>query len=98
MEARQVVRTEKQVMWPGGLHPHVAALILENGCRIEAADAILRLDIRTAAYTVIVDGRPADVAVERCERCELDHLYTVRDTTLHQHLLALPEPQGLAES
>lgn len=97
MEARQVVRTEKQMMWPGGLHPHVAALVLDDGRRIEAAEAILKLDIRTAAYTVIVDGRAADVAVERCERCALDHLYTVRDTAARQHLLNLPEVTDLAE-
>ncbi len=97
MEARQVVRTERQTMWPGGLHSHVAALILDDGRRIEAAEAILRLDIRAAAYTVIVDGRASDVAVERCERCEIDHLYTERHTAAMQHLLALPEATGLVD-
>jgi hypothetical protein len=91
MEARRVVRTEKQVLWPGGPHPHVAALILEDGRRVEADDAIWRIDIRAAAFECAVGPRTAAVAVARCERCALDHLCTTLDTVMDAHLLALPD-------
>jgi len=91
MEARRVVRTEKQLMWPGGGHPHVAALVLDDGRRVEADDAIWRIDIRSAAFSCLVDGQSADVAVARCERCALDHLCTTRDTATREILLALPD-------
>lgn len=91
MEARRVVRTEKQLMWPGGLHPHVAALVLDDGRRVEADDAIWRIDIRSAAFSCTVDGRTVDVVVDRCERCALDHLCTTLDTATHEYLLMLPD-------
>ena len=91
MEAALVVRTEKQSMWPGGLHQHVAALVLEDGRRVVADDAILRIDIRSAAYRCVVNGQPVPVSVARCERCALDHLGTPLDTAGRQYLLALPD-------
>lgn len=91
MEASLVVRTEKQTMWPGGLHRHVAAIVLEDGRRVAADDAILRIDIRSAAYRCVVNGQPVPVSVTRCERCALDHLATPLDTARRQYLLALPD-------
>lgn len=91
MEARRVVRTEKQMMWPGGLHPHVSALVLEDGCRVTADDAVWRLDVRAVAFEVVVEGRPAEVAVERCPQCAADRLTTTRDTPDRQILLGLPD-------
>lgn len=76
-------------MWPGGLHPHVAALVLDDGRRIDAAEAIWRLDVRSVAFEVMADAQLAAVAVERCPRCDQDHLCTTRDTPRHQYLLVL---------
>lgn len=89
MEARRVVRTEQVMMWPGGLHPHVAALILDDGRRIDAADARWRIDIRSAAFDVLAEGRVAAVSVERCPRCDQDDLCTTLDTSLRRYLLVL---------
>lgn len=94
MEARRIVRTEQVTMWPGGLHPHVAALILEDGRRIDAGEAIWRIDVRVVAFDVVVDGRVAEVVVERCERCAQDHLRTSLDTAGREHLLALIDEGG----
>lgn len=91
MEAQLVVRTEKQTMWPGGLHQHVAAIVLEDGRRVTADDAILRIDIRSAAYNCVVAGQTVPVSVARCERCALDHLGTPLDTAGREHLLSLPD-------
>lgn len=91
MEARRVVRTEKQMMWPGGLHPHVAALVLEDGCRVTADDVIWRLDVRSVAYRVVVEGRAGDVAVERCAVCAVDRLTTSLDVPGREVLLTLPD-------
>jgi hypothetical protein len=91
MEAPLVVRTEKQAMWPGGLHQHVAAIVLQDGRRVSAEDAILRIDIRAADYRCVVAGQTVPVSVARCERCALDHLGTPLDTGDRQHLLSLPD-------
>lgn len=91
MEARRVVRTEKQMMWPGGLHPHVAALVLEDGRRIDAADAIWQIDVRALAFRLTVGNVAADVTVERCPVCSVDQLGTTLDTATRRHLLALAD-------
>lgn len=89
MEARRVVRTEQVMMWPGGLHPHVAALILDDGRNIDAAEAMWRIDVRSAAFDVVADGRVAAIAVARCAQCDQDRLCTTLDTPGREVLLAL---------
>ena len=89
-----MVRTEQVMMWPGGLHPHVAALILEDGRRFAADDAMWRIDVRSVAFEVLVDDRVADIAVERCPRCDQDHLCTTLDVPGRQHLLPLSAEPG----
>jgi hypothetical protein len=88
---RRVIRTEKRLMWPGGIHPHVAALVLDDGKRVDVEEAIWRIDIGAAAFCVWVDGQRADVEVHRCARCAMNELQTSRDTAARQHLLALPD-------
>jgi hypothetical protein len=94
MEARRVVRTEQVMRWPGGLHPHVSALILEDGRRVAADVAIWRLDVRSVAFEVVVDDRVASVSVERCPRCDQDHLCTTLDGPGRQYLLPLSNEPG----
>lgn len=91
MSLVRVIKTEKRLMWPGGLHPHVAALVLEDGRRVEADEAIWRIDIGAASFCVLVDGQQAAVEVHRCARCAIDQLQTSRDTESRHHLLRLPD-------
>jgi hypothetical protein len=78
-------------MWPGGLHPHVSAIVLDDGRRVEADEAIWRLDIGAATFSVWMDGQNASVEVHRCSQCSADELSTDRDTTTRRLLLALPD-------
>lgn len=91
MEVHRVVRTEKRTMWPGGLHPHVSALILDDGRRVEADDAMRRIDVRAAAFSCIVQGRTATVVVAPCALCARDDLCTTLDSATRAHLLTLPD-------
>jgi hypothetical protein len=94
MEARRVVRTEQVMVSPGGHHPHVAALLLDDGRRVAADDAMWRIDVRSVAFEVVVDGRVAGITVERCPRCEQDHLCTTLDVPGREHLLSLSGDSG----
>ena len=78
-------------MWPGGIHTHVAALVLDDGRIFPADDAMLRIDLRSEAFCVVVDGQPVSLAVERCALCSMDCLCTTHDSATRQHLLRLPD-------
>ena len=92
MASYRVDRTDKESVWQGGSHRHIAALCLEDRRRVPKAKAIANIKSGLETYYTYAGGLRAEVEVaSRCSRCSSEFLRTNRDTTTKNNLLELPD-------
>ncbi len=92
MASYRVDRTDKEYVYAGSAHRHIAAICLEDGRKVAKATAIYNIQSGREAYWTTGDGLRANVEViARCAKCTSAYLRTDRDTTTKDNLLSLPD-------